>query len=165
MEEHGYMRRFVVPLIFLLLLFLFPFQAFIIGNEIGVGMQGAVFRYQVSGYGISLIPIPQEVMYIYYGIYSGKTALSVIIWALGTILLTMTTWYSLVYADGSNPDYNRQISLGLTGSCICYLISCIARYGIFFHASSGTSLPFGIGIILIWLGFFWFFPKDFFNSV
>jgi hypothetical protein len=103
-------------------------------------------------------------MYIVNGNYSGKTALSVILWALGSVLLTLTTWFGLVYADGSIPDYHRQVGLGLAGSCVCYLLSCIAQYGIFFHGSAGSSLPVGIGIIVVWLGIFRFFPGIFLNS-
>jgi len=155
------MRRFVVPLLLLVIFFLFPLQVFIIGSETGIGIQGAVYRYQVTGYGNSLIPITTEIMYIVNGNYSGKTALSVILWALGTALLAITTWFGLVYADGSMPDYPRQIGLGLVGSCVCYLLSCIAQYGFFFQSSAGTSLPVGIGLILLWLGIFRFFPDVF----
>lgn len=158
-EEHEYMRRFVIPLLLLVIFFLLPLQVFIIGTETGIGIQGAVYRYQVTGYGNSLIPVTTEIMYIVNGNYSGKTALSIILWALGSALLAITTWFGLVYADGSVPGYHRQIGLGLAGSCVCYLLSCMAQYGFFFQGAAGSSLPFGIGIILIWLGIFRFFPK------
>ena len=115
-EEQGYMRRFVVCLLLLVIFFIFPLHVFVIGDEIGIGIQGAVYRYQVTGYGNSLIPITQEIMYIAEGIYSGKTALSIILWASGTVLLTITTWYGLVYNDCSNPDFNKKVSIGITGS-------------------------------------------------
>jgi len=161
-EEQGYMRRFVVCLLLLVIFFIFPLQVFIIGNEIGIGIQGAVYRYQVTGYGNSLIPITQEIMYIAEGIYSGKTALSIILWASGTVLLTITTWYGLVSTDGSNTDFNRKVSIGLAGSCVCYLISCIAQYGLLFQGPAGVSFPAGIGIILVWLGFLRFFQPEMF---
>ena len=125
------MRRFVVPLLLLVIFFLFPFQVFIIGEETGIGIQGAVYRYQITGYGNSLIPVTQDIMYVINGIYSGKTAFSILLWALGTILLTVTTWFGLVFADGSRPDFNCQVSFGLVGSCVCYLFSCIAQYGFY----------------------------------
>jgi hypothetical protein len=157
-DEHGNMRRFIVPLLLLVIFFIFPLQIFIIGNETGIGIQGAVYRYQVTGYGNSLIPVTSEIMYIVKGNYTGKTAFSVILWALGSLLLTITTWFAFVYSDGNRPDYHRLIGLGLTISCVCYLLSCIIQYGIFFQGSSGSSFPVGIGIILIWLGIFRFFP-------
>jgi hypothetical protein len=154
------MRYLLIPILLVGILFFFPFQVFIIGNDTGIGIQGAVYRYQVTGFGNSLIPLPQEVMYIVNGIYSGKTALSVILWALGTILLTATTWYGIVFAENSIPEkYQRQVILGLTGSCGCFLCSCIIQYGIFLHGPPGTSIPFGIGILLIWLGILRFFPQ------
>jgi len=145
------MRRFLVPLLCVIIFFLFPLQVFIIGNDLGIGIQGAVYRFQVTSYGDSLITIGEEINYIIQGIYSGKTAFSVILWALGTVLLTITTWFGLIYADGNKPDYHRLVRLGLAGSCIIYLISCITQYGIFFNGPAGISLPVGIGIILIWM--------------
>jgi hypothetical protein len=158
------MRRWIVPFLLLAIFFLFPFQVFIIGSETGIGIQGAVYRYQVTGYGNSLIPVTSEIMYIVNGQYTGKTALSVILWALGTVLLTLTLWFSLVNADGTVADYYRQIGFGIAGSCVCYLLSCIVQYGILFHGSPGSSFPVGIGIILIWLGIFRFFPEVLSNS-
>lgn len=40
---------------------------------------------------------------------------------------------ALAYADGTMPDYNHQIGLGLAASRICYLLSCIAQYGFSLH--------------------------------
>jgi len=158
------MRRFIVPFLLLFIFFLFPLQVFIIGDEIGIGLQGAVYRYQVTGFGDSLIPITQEIMYIVNGSYSEKTALSIILWVMGTVLLTITTWFGLVYADGNRPDFNRQVSLGLIISCVCYLFSSILQYGFFFHGPAGTYIPFGIGLILVWTCFIRFFPHNFWNS-
>jgi hypothetical protein len=155
------MSRFTIPVLLLVIFFFLPLQVFIIGTETGIGIQGAVYRYQITGYGTSLIPVMQDLLYVTGGTYSGKTALSIILWVLGTVLLTITTWAGLVYADGSMPDYNRQIGLGLAASCICYLFSCIAQYGFFFHGPPGTSLPIGVILILAWLAAFRFFPEFF----
>jgi hypothetical protein len=152
------MRHFLLIIALLVIFFLFPLQVFIIGEETGIGFQGAVYRYQITGYGNSLIPITQEAMYIANGIYSGKTALSVILWVLGTIVLTITMWFGLVYSWDNRQDFGNRIGLGLAGSCICYICSCITQYGIFFHGPAGTSIPFGIGIILLWIGIIRFFP-------
>jgi hypothetical protein len=158
------MRRLIVPLLLLTIFFLFPFQVFIIGSETGIGIQGAIYRYQVTVYGNSLIPVTSEVMYVVKGIYSGKTAISVILWALGSVVLTLTTWFGLVHADGSRADYQWKTGLGLAGSCGCYLLSCIAQYGFFFHGPAGTSFPVGIVTMIIWLGIFRFFPGILSNS-
>jgi hypothetical protein len=69
-----------------------------------------------------------------------------------------------VFVDTSGPGFNRQVGLGLSGSCVCYLFSCIAQYGFFFHGPAGTSIPFGIGVMLVWTGFICFFPHEFLNS-
>jgi hypothetical protein len=155
------MRRFIVVFLLLVIFFIFPLQVFIIGDNAGIGIQGAVYRYQITGYGNSLIPVTQEIMYVVTGIYSGKTALSILLWALGTVLLTITTWFGLTYADAERTDYFRQIGYGLTGSCVCFVLSVVAQYGFFLRGPAGMSIPFGIGLILVWLGIFRIFPDIF----
>lgn len=162
--EYGYMRRCIIAFFLVLIFFILPLQVFIIGNNTAIGIQGAVYRYQVSEYGNSLIPVTQELMYILSGIYTGKTAMSIVLWILGTVLLTITTWFGLVYANDTRSDYYRQTGLGLAGSCVCYLLSCIAQYGFFFRGPAGTSIPIGIVLILAWLAIVWTFP-DFFSEL
>lgn len=156
------MVRFLAPFLLLVIFFIFPLQVYVIGNDTGIGIQGAVYRYQMTVYGNTLIPVTQDIMYIVNGIYTGKTALSVILWALGTLILTITTWYGLVHADSSERDFNRKVSIGLAGSCIFFLAACIAQYGLLFQGPAGTSIPFGIVIILGWLCILRVFP-DFFS--
>jgi len=155
------MVRFFLPFLLLLVFFILPLHVYVIGGDTGIGIQGAVYRYQVTVYGNSLIPVTQDIVYVVNGIYTGKTALSVIFWATGTICLTVTTWYGLVYADSTRTDFTRKISVGLAGSCILFLMSCIAQYGLLFHGPAGTSIPFGIVIILGWLGILRIYPDPF----
>lgn len=128
-----------------------PLQVFIIGDYSGIGVQGAAYRYQTSSYGTSMILITQELMYIVNGIYSGKTALSIILWICGTMLLTCTAIFTSINVASSRSDFYRSILYGLVASCAIYLASCIAQYGILFHGPAGISLPVGILFILIWI--------------
>ena len=144
------MRRIIVPFLLCLIFFFLPLQLFIIGENSGVGIQSAVYRYQVSDYGASLIPLPREAIFIIDGIYTGKTALSIIVWIAGTALLSCTTIFSLIYSQEGRPDMKRLISYGILGSCAFYLISCIIQYGIFFTGPAGISVPIGILGIIFW---------------
>jgi len=153
------MRRCIVPILLLGLFFFFPFQVFIIGSETGIGIQGAVYRVQVTGYGDSLILITQEIMYVVNGLYSVKTGSSVLLWALGSCVLALITWFGIVSADSAGPEHYRRISLGLIVACVCYLGSCIAQYGVFFHGAAGTSIPLGVALVLLWLAAIRFFPE------
>ena len=157
------MRRYLIALILCGIFFLFPFQIYIIGSDVGIGIEGAVYRYQITSYGNTFIPITSDIMFIVNRIYSGRTALSIIIWALGTALLTATTIFGLIYAHDPRLDYIRQLSIGLLGTCSCYLISCIAQYGFFFSSPAGISLPAGILIMISWIIVINGFHDNFFN--
>ncbi len=105
--------------------------------------------------------IPREINYITMGIYGGKTALSVILWGLGTAMLACTMAYSFIHAETPSLAYYRQVTYGLIVSCVIYLTSCIAQYGILFHGPAGISFPVGIIIVLVWIGILHFFPESF----
>ena len=145
------MRRYFLILLLCGIFFLLPLHLYIIGGDNGIGIQGAVFRYQISGYGNSFITITSDVMYIMNGVYSGRTALSIILWVLGTLLLAATIIFGFTFVGDNREDFYWQISLGLFSTCACYLISCIAQYGFFFSGSAGISLPVGILIIILWV--------------
>lgn len=150
-NAHFCVNHYIIALLTCLIFFTFPFQIFIIGTDTGIGIQGAVYRYQITTYGNSLIPLTKEIMYIINGVYGWKTSLSVIVWALGTLLLAITTVFALIYASVERSDYSSQIFLGIIGSCACYLISIILQYGILFFGPAGISIPAGIFLLLIWI--------------
>jgi len=154
-------RHFILTLLLCGIFLFFPFQVYIIGNDNGIGIQGATFRYQISGYGNSLIPITNDVLYVIHGMYTGRTALSIIVWFLGTLLLVSTTLFSLIFSTDSRVDFFHQIGIGLLVVCGCYLISCIAQYGWFFAGPAGISIPFGIVILLSWIVIVYKYPELF----
>ena len=158
------MRNYILAFLLCGIFFLFPFQVYVIGNGIGIGIEGAVYRLQITSYGNAFLPITSDILYILRGIYSGKTALSILVWVLGTVLLTATTIFGLIFAGDSRTDYSRQITFGLIGTCICYLISCIAQYGFFFNGPAGISIPIGIFLMLFWVILLNIYP-DFFSDL
>lgn len=127
--------------------FFLPLQCFIIGDGLGLGVQGAVYRYQMTGSGISLIPITYEIGYVTSGIYEGKTAASVILWATGTFVFVCTLVLALIQARQVNDQPLRSIRSGIIGSIVMYLASLVAQYGLFFSGPAGFSLPAGILIM------------------
>lgn len=144
------MRTWTIALVLCAFCFVLPIQCFIIGNYLGVGIQGAVFRYQITGQGNSLIPIVKEITYVTSGTYTGKTAVSVIFWVLGTLFLILITLISLNFWNQLNTPQVRIITIGLLCSGICYIVSCISQYGLLFSGPAGISLPFGVILLIIY---------------
>lgn len=145
------MRRYLVFFALCLIFFVLPLQIFIIGGSTGIGIQGAVYRYQTSGYGTYFIPLTREITFILNGTLSGRTALSVILWVSGTAILACTTIFAFLHVDDTTENYYRQVAGGLIAACVPYLGSCIAQYGILLHGSAGFSLPAGIIAIPCWI--------------
>jgi len=156
-------RIWIIPLSILIFFFFLPLHCFIIGDNQGFGIQGAVFRYQETESGISLIPISYEISYVTSGIYQGKTALSVIFWVTGTLILVCTLILSLILVNRINPLTFEFIILGITGSCILYLGSLFFQYGAFFSGPAGISLPVGI-LIMALFAVFLYFNESFFRE-
>lgn len=145
------MRRFIFLFLLCGIFFILPLQIFIIGDYSGIGVQGAAYRFQTSSYGTSLIPITRDLFFVFSGTYSGKTALSIILWGLGTVLLVCTTIYSLIHGEKMNRAFYSQVTYGLLVSCGIYLASCMVQYGFFFKGPAGISIPIGIFAILCWI--------------
>ena len=145
------MRKYLLPLFLCLFFFILPLNIYVLGGGLGVGVQGALYRYQVStGYGIYFSPIVEELSYV-GEIYTGKTAYSIICWFLGGLILGILTLASLLTINAPQKIVPRvySITLGLSG--ILFLISAMFQYGIFFNGPAGITLPFG-AFLLILLG-------------
>jgi hypothetical protein len=152
-------RRYIIFSALCLIFFFLPLQVFIIGDYTGIGIQGAMYRYQMSGYGTFFFPITREIAFVLNGTLSGRTALSVILWFSGSILLACTTIFSFFHIDDAIADYHRQVFSGLIVSCLIWLGSCIAQYGFLFHGPAGISLPAGIIAILCWIAILYYYLK------
>ena len=151
------MRTWIIALGLLLFCFIIPLQVFIIGNDAGFGVQGAVYRYQITSYGDSFMTVTRELTYVYSGLFTGRTALSVVLWAAGTMVLALTTVIPLVYWNRLPERMYRFIILGLVLAGLLCLGSCIAQYGLFFSGSAGISLPLGVLLMVIFAASLWFY--------
>jgi hypothetical protein len=121
------------------------------GDFMGIGVQGAVYRYQISAYGTYFIPITREIVFVLNGTLWGRTALSVLLWVSGTALLACTIIFALLHVQDTIQNYYRQITFGLIASCAIYLGSLIAQYGFTLKGMSGFSVPVGIIGIPSWI--------------
>jgi hypothetical protein len=149
----GTVRTWIIPLSLLIFFFFLPLQCFIIGDNQGLGIQGAAYRYQITGIGVSLIPITHEIGYVTIGIYQGKTALSVILWGAGTFVLVCTVLLSIILMNRITPSILEYIIIGITSSCILYLGSLVFQYGVLFSGPAGISIPVGILIVILFAVF------------
>ncbi len=146
------MRSWILPVFFCIFLFFLPLQCFIIGDGMGAGIQGALYRYQITSLGESLITVMAEFMYVFNGAITGKTAYSIILWTIGTIIFTITTVVSLILW---NQMTARHVILFLQATALAgifYLLSLIIQYSILLSGPAGISLPVGILMIFIFVG-------------
>jgi hypothetical protein len=157
-------RTWIIAVGLCLFLFILPLQCFIIGDNNGFGIQGAVLRWQITSQGESLIPIPGELSYVIQGTYTGKTAFMVIFWTLGTIVLTLITIISLIYWNELPRKFFWLIIFGLSGSGLLYLASCIAQYGLLFHGPAGVSFPVGVPVLFIFIVFLYTYQNFLFSE-
>jgi hypothetical protein len=141
-------RTWIITLGLCIFCFVLPLQIFIIGNDTGIGIQGAVYRYQVTAQGNSLIPITREIWYVTSGMYNGRSAFSVIFWIMGTITLVFATAYALIYGNLITQKQVRNIIICLAGAGVGYMVSCMAQYGLLLNGSAGISIPVGIFAII-----------------
>jgi hypothetical protein len=130
----------------------------------GLGIQGAMYRYQMTVQGNSLIPITYEIGYVTSGIYHGKTAISIILWVLGTFVLMGATIRSLVSWNNLSRRDLGFVIIGIAGSCILYLASCVTQYGLLFSGPAGISVPLGILLLIIFTVFLHFFQSIFIDE-
>jgi hypothetical protein len=156
-------RTWIIAVCLYIFCFFLPLQCFIIGDNLGLGIQGAVFRFQMTVQGNSLIPITHEIGYVTSGIYSGKSALSVVLWTFGTVILTATTILSLIHWNRLPYSRLNVILLGLVTACLLYLGSCIAQYGFFLSGPAGISLPLGVVILIMFTIFLYSYQSLFFD--
>ena len=147
------MSRFNIPKILPWLLFFIPLNIYVIGEWLGTGVQWALFRYQESYLGPSLIFANQDLQYILDGYISGKTALSVLFWITGLIFLVLAVF--ICSGDrgkaGTRPSGILCVFCGST-----FLIADVIQYGIFLHGPAGICIPVGIPLIFIVGGWLYF---------
>jgi hypothetical protein len=143
------MTRLRLPLICECLLFFVPLNIYDIGDNLATGVQWALFRYQQSYLGNSLITLQRDLSYVLDGILKGTSAYSTLIWFLGAILL-VAALLLLVFAtiqSDARPVKPAGL-LTITGG-ILFLAAMLVQYGPALHSDHGFSLPIGVPLIIV----------------
>ncbi|PWR71571.1 hypothetical protein DK846_12005 [Methanospirillum lacunae] len=146
-----YKKEFVI---FCFLYFLCPLHFFIIGEGNGYGIQGFLFRYQITPQGNSFISIINEIRYVFSGLIDGKSGFSIIFWVFGSFLFSLAFFLFLYnYNLFTRKKFFLIFSL-MVISGICLLLSCVIQYGIFFNGPAGVSILIGLPFLMY---FAWIF--------
>ena len=85
------MNKFKISLLLQCLVFLIPVNIYVIGDWLGTGVQWVLFRYQQTYLGNSLILITREITFVLSGTISGRSAISIALWAIGVLLFIIAT--------------------------------------------------------------------------
>lgn len=142
------MRIKSVMILVLSLLNINPFTIIIIGNWIGAGVQCPWFTYLVSYQGTSLISAYSNLQYVAFGTLSIKTAISIVLWEAGTVLLATAT--CLLLYEHANATSRHRIPGTLTILAgIALLASLIQQYGPLFHGPAGIAIPVGLPLVFV----------------
>ncbi|MFA6331891.1 MAG: hypothetical protein WCX22_02970 [Methanoregula sp.] len=141
--------KYFIPGYLLILCFILPLNFYIIGGDMGIGMQGSFYRYQVTGYGSGIIPLNQDLGYIMTGIYDGKTAISIGIWTIASFFLAAATVVALMTNIEPHKKRAHIISIFMFFASVGFLVSIMMQYGALFNGPAGISIPLGVPILLL----------------
>ena len=127
---------------------LLPANIYVIGDAVGAGLRFPLFLYQDTTYGASLIPVWQEISYVTSGLIGGRSALSILLWVLGTALLVAALVYFVAKRQEGYETFRKPLALLVSGGAAAYLLSCVAQYGPTLHGPAGFAVPVGVPLIL-----------------
>ncbi|MEI7857124.1 MAG: hypothetical protein WCH85_06430 [Methanomicrobiales archaeon] len=139
------MDKYRTSLIFQCLIFLIPLNVYMWGDWVLVNVQWALFRFQQSGYGDSLILGYKDILYIFLGQNTGIFNIAAAgLWTTGTILLLVgliITLYATYY--GEEFSLVKKASMFTIAAGILFGLSAFCRF------NGGFAIPIGVPIILI----------------
>jgi len=141
------------------LMLLIPLNIYVIGDWLGTGVQWALFRYQQTYLGTSLIPVTTDFRYVLDGMIGGRSGSSVLIWCVGAVMLVAAV-FLFIYPQYMEPDsrWSRYPPLLSMVAGILFFFSCILQYGFLLHSQAGFSIPIGIPVVII-LGWYHYREK------
>ena len=139
------MDKYRTSLLFQCLIFLIPLNFYMWGDWFLVNFQWALFRFQQSSMGDSLIRSDKDILYIYLGQNTGIFNIAAAgLWTIGAILLLLgfiITIYA-TYVRNEIPLL-RKVSLLIIAGAILFVLSAACRF------QGGFAIPVGVPIILI----------------
>ena len=125
-----------------------PVNIYTIGDFIGAGISFPFFKFQISVSGTMLFLISQELSYVLNGIYHHNTAISILVWIAASVFLISTVIVILMN------KVKKDIQLKIAGflliiSTVCFLISIMFQFGLYFHGPVGIAIPIGIPLMFV----------------
>lgn len=138
--------RRIAPLLLPVLLVV-PLNLYVIGDWLGSGVQWALFRYQETSYGPSLITIASDIGYVSSGLIAGRTAVSFILWDAGAVILFASFIVLLPAVAEGKVQWIRHAGIAVAASGVLLVASCIVQYGPLLSAPSGFSVPIGVPLV------------------
>ncbi|MDD1703387.1 MAG: hypothetical protein LUQ31_10450 [Methanoregula sp.] len=149
------MTRPWFPLACECILCLIPLNIYVIGDYLATGVQWAFFRYQESPLGNSLIPLSRDATYVTGGVLVGSSAVSIILWIAGALLLLAALGLTILACAGKYPPLpDTKILIKTAGAltistALLFLFAMFVQYGLMLHSEHGLSIPLGVPIILV----------------
>ena len=92
-----------------------PVNIYIIGDSIGAGLQFPFLRYQETYLGTNIITILHDFDYITSGTIGGRSALSILLWVLGTALLVAAIVYFVARRQEGYEAFRKPLALLTAG--------------------------------------------------
>jgi hypothetical protein len=138
------MDKFRTSLLFQCLIFLIPLNIYMWGDYILVNLQWALFRYQVTDYGNSLILGNKDILYMFLGMNTGLFNIAAAsLWAIGTVILLIGFIITIYgYFEEKSSLLKKASYFTMSGGIILGL-SALCRF------NGGFAIPIGIPVILL----------------
>ncbi len=143
------MTRLTLPLMCECLLFFVPLNIYVIGNHLANGMQWALFRYQTSAMGNSLILVHRDIQFVIQGVLRGSSASSTIVWVSGAFLLVAATIVLAIAAARRVPCCVKSAGILTVISGVLFLAAMLVQYGPTLANNHGSSVPVGVPLVII----------------
>ena len=148
------MEKFRFPLILQCLIFLIPLNIYMWGDWMIVNAQWALFRYQLSEFGSSLIPGHNDLLYIYLGLTTGfYNIAAALLWTAGAAILLIGLCITIIAITREEFGKFKTASNFTIIGGIFLCISGIFRF------NGGFAIPVGVPVILI-IGW-WMYQENF----
>jgi hypothetical protein len=148
------MNKFRIPLILQCLVFLIPLNIYMWGDWIIVDLQWALFRYQQSPYGNSLIIGNKDINYILLGQTTGMyNILATVFWTTGSILLIIGLILTILANVDKRSALIKKASIFTIIGGIFFVFSALVRF------YGGFAIPVGVPFV-IFIGW-WMYKETF----
>ena len=143
------MQKWYYYLIFSIILFFIPYSIFIIGDWLGVGVQFSVLKIQFSDQGNSTIDILQELRYLTSGVITGKSVLTILMWAIGSFCIIISIIVLVILNSRQTIPKIKYGGMLLILAATFFLASIISQYGILFNGPAGVAIPVGLPVLFV----------------